>query len=173
MQSTILLISLLGMLFVTGAFVYAIKHSASREDDYSSITRRAYSLRRWAMVFICALGIVVAFTTLAPFPITALAGSNPRVIKAESGQWYWKLENTTATVGEPVQYHVTTADVNHGFAVFDPDNRLIGQTQAMPGYTNKLNLTYTQPGVHIVRCLEYCGLAHHAMIVEINVSEAN
>jgi len=172
MQSTVLLISLLGMLGITAAFVYAIKNSSSRNEDYGVVTKRAYGIRRWWMASVCALGIVVTITTLTPFPITALAGSNPRIIKAESGQWYWKIEDTTATVGEPVQYHVSSVDVNHGFAVFDPDDRLIGQTQAMPGYTNKLNITYTQPGKHVVRCLEYCGLAHHAMIVEIQVSEA-
>lgn len=172
MQTTVLSITLLGMLFVTAVFVFAIQHSSVRDEDYGAVTVKAYGIRRWWMITVCVLGAVVTIATLTPFPLTASTGDNPRTVNAVSGQWYWKLEDTTATVGEPLQYHVTTVDVNHGFAIFDPDDRIVAQTQAMPGYTNKLNVTFIQPGKHLVRCLEYCGLAHHAMIVEILVSEA-
>ena len=172
MQNTVLIISLLLMLMITAAFVFAIRHSSAREDDYSVVTVKAYGIRRWWMGAVCAVGLVATIATLTPFPLTASTGSDPRIIKAVSGQWYWEVEDTTAIVGEPIQYHVTTKDVNHGFAIFNPSDRIIAQTQAMPGYTNKLNVTFTEPGKYLVRCLEYCGLAHHAMIVEIEVSEA-
>jgi heme/copper-type cytochrome/quinol oxidase subunit 2 len=32
-----------------------------------------------------------------------------------------------------VEFRVTSLDVNHGMAIFDPDGKLVGQTQAMPG----------------------------------------
>ncbi len=173
MQTTVLSISLLGMLLVTAAFVFAIRNSKQRNDDYGAVSAKAYGIRRWWMITVCAVGIVATVATLTPFPLTASTGDNPRIIKAVSGQWYWQLEDTTATVGEPIQYHVSTVDVNHGFAIYNPNDRIIAQTQAMPGYINKLNVTFTEPGKHLVRCLEYCGLAHHSMIVEIQVSEAN
>lgn len=173
MQTTVLAISLLGILFVTAAFVFAIQHSAERNDDYTTVSAKGYGIRRWWMIAVCVVGIVVTFATLTPFPLTAATNGEPRIIKAVSGQWYWQLDDTTATVGEPIQYHVSTVDVNHGFAIYNTNNRIIAQTQSMPGYTNKLNVTFTEAGTHLVRCLEYCGLAHHAMIVEIEVSEAN
>ncbi len=37
-----------------------------------------------------------------------------------------------------VEFRVTSLDVNHGMAIFDPDGKLVGQTQAMPGYVNRL-----------------------------------
>lgn len=48
--------------------------------------------------------------------------------------------------------------------------RIVAQTQAMPGYTNVLRYTFTEPGVYRVLCLEYCGVEHHDMKTEINVA---
>lgn len=172
MQTTILSIALFGMLLVATSFVFVIQNSAVRNDDYGAISTKAYGIRRWWMMAICAVGVVLTVMTLTPFPLTVSSTTDPRIVEAVSGQWYWQVEDTTATVGEPVQYHVSTVDVNHGFAIFNPSDRIIAQTQAMPGYVNKLNVTFTEPGKHLVRCLEYCGLAHHSMIVEIHVSEA-
>ena len=39
----------------------------------------------------------------------------------------------------------------------------------MPGVTNRLVHTFTQPGKYRILCLEYCGLAHHGMILEFDV----
>jgi len=173
MQTPVLIVSLLGMLLVTAAFIFVIKNSAQREEDYGGIVTRGYKIRRWWILALCVLGLTVTYVSLTPFPLTVIAGDNPKVINATAGQWYWTLDDNTAVVGEPVQFHVSTADVNHGFALYNPDEKIIGQTQAMPGYVNKLNVTFTQPGVHKILCLEYCGLAHHAMVAEINVTEAN
>ncbi|PXV76312.1 hypothetical protein [Nitrosomonas eutropha] len=78
---------------------------------------------------------------------------------------------TPATVksGQPVEFQVSAADVNHGFGIYDENLVLIAQTQAMPGYTNKLIHTFDKPGKFKILCLEYCGLAHHVMITELTV----
>ncbi len=65
--------------------------------------------------------------------------------------------------GALVEFRVRTLDVNHGFGVYTPDGRLLAQTQAMPGYVNRLRVRFDEPGVYNVWCLEYCGLSHHAM----------
>jgi cytochrome c oxidase subunit 2 len=49
--------------------------------------------------------------------------------------------------------------------------RIVAQTQAMPGYTNILRYTFSQPGTYQVLCLEFCGLAHHDMKAEIAVAQ--
>ncbi len=173
MQIYVLFISLLGIALVSAAFIYVIKNSGEREEDYTKIVKPAYSLRRISFIVLCLLGVVVTFTSLTPFPISAETGLNPKIIKANGGQWYWKLDETTAMVGEPVQFHVTSDDVNHGFAIYNPEKRIVAQTQAMPGYINKLNVTFEEPGTYRILCLEYCGLAHHGMIVDFTVVEAN
>ena len=45
----------------------------------------------------------------------------------------------------------------------------MAQTQAMPGYMNRLRVTFDQPGTYTVLCLEFCGMSHHRMrgVVEV------
>lgn len=66
-------------------------------------------------------------------------------------------------VGALVEFRVTSLDVTHGFAIYGPDGSVVAQTQAMPGYINRLRLRFPAPGNYNVLCLEYCGLAHHLM----------
>ena len=75
--------------------------------------------------------------------------------------------------GTPVEFRVTSSDVNHGFAIYAPDGRIATQTQAMPGYTNKLVHTFTEPGTYTVMCLEYCGIGHAPMTATLTVAPAN
>ena len=75
----------------------------------------------------------------------------------------------TIRAGIPVQFEVTSGDVNHGVGIYDADDHLLTQTQAMPGVTNRLVHTFAQPGRYRILCLEYCGLAHHGMIAEFDV----
>jgi cytochrome c oxidase subunit 2 len=79
------------------------------------------------------------------------------------------LSSNRFTAGVPVEFRVTSADVNHGFAIYGPDDRIVTQTQAMPGFTNRLVHTFAAPGRYRVLCLEYCGLAHHGMLAEFEV----
>ncbi len=170
MQTIVLLISLAGIALVAAAFTYAIVGSTIVDDNYTSTVKSAYRLRRWWISALCLLGIVVSVASLSPFPLTAATGP-ATIVNALGGQWYWKLDVDTATVGEPVQFRVTSADVNHGLAIYNPQDLIIAQTQAMPGYTNELNVTFTEAGTYRLMCLEFCGLAHHAMIANFIVTE--
>ena len=67
------------------------------------------------------------------------------------------------SVGSLVEFRVTSFDVNHSFAVYSPDDHLIAQTQAMPGYVNRLRVRFHEPGRYYVLCLELCGMGHHRM----------
>jgi cytochrome c oxidase subunit 2 len=87
-------------------------------------------------------------------------------------QWRWTLDRDTVKAGELVQFEVTASDVNHGFAIYRDKHTLVAQAQAMPGYVNKLQVRFGEPGQYEVLCLEYCGLAHHNMRVVINVTGA-
>lgn len=113
-------------------------------------------------------GLVIAFVPIIAFSLTRLpysSGSQAAAvtIQAIGHQWAWELKPDTVPAGRPIEIRVTGADVNHGFALYDADNRLVIQTQGMPGYTNTLRYEFRQPGTYQVRCLEYCGLGHHTM----------
>jgi cytochrome c oxidase subunit 2 len=113
----------------------------------------------------------VTAATLAPFPIpNQHAPSQARqAVKVVGRQWFWELSSGPIKVGVPVEFQVTSADVNHGLGIYDRSGRLLAQTQAMPSVTNRLVYTFTQPGKYRFLCLEYCGLAHHGMSLEFDV----
>ncbi|MGH8687105.1 MAG: hypothetical protein ACREVQ_05290 [Burkholderiales bacterium] len=170
LQDKIWLITLIGMTLVALVFIFVVAQAGKATPEPQQVQTRAYALRRWLFLALVALGIGIAYATLAHFPLPdqhagALA---PQVVKVVGHQWYWELGPNKLKAGVPVEFDVTSADVNHGFAIYDAGDRLVAQTQAMPGFTNRLVHTFA-PGKYRVLCLEYCGVAHHGMITEFEV----
>lgn len=172
MQLSILVITLISMTVVIVPFYMVVKNSTVEDSDFSSIASKGYKFRSKWFVFLLLLGALVIATTLIPFPYGATASSDQQSVNATGGQWYWKLDKTEFEAGKPILFKVSSADVNHGFAVYSSEDVLVGQTQAMPGYVNELELTL-EAGEYTVFCLEYCGLAHHAMFAKFNVLESS
>jgi cytochrome c oxidase subunit 2 len=131
----------------------------------------------YAAVLIALLGAALVFT-LPRAPYGAYAGEEPALrVKVTGTMWAWQLQRADDTGGTPlvipakrlVEFEVTGGDVNHGFGVYDPGGHLLGQTQAMPGYVNRLRMVFDAPGTYHVACLEFCGMAHHIMVSELRV----
>lgn len=167
-QVTLVLVAVL-----LGVFAYVAARAHDKADDarLPQTTARIRTVLFWGLVV--AFVPIVGYTlTRLPYSPPAAEAGPPQVIRAVGQQWRWELSATEVEVGKPVAFHVTARDVNHGFGLYDPDLRLVAQTQAMPGYTNILHHTFTRPGKYKVLCLEYCGLAHHGMMAEIVVTPA-
>src|SRR5699024_6351278 len=98
-------------------------------------------------------------------------GADVVEVDVKALQFGYEMEQKEFQVGETVKFNVTTADVTHGFGIYNPDMELIAQTQAMPEYENTIYVTFDEPGTYKVLCLEYCGLAHHLMADEITIVE--
>jgi cytochrome c oxidase subunit II len=161
---------------LAAVFVWVAAAADRNLTNYGPMTASAYRLRRW--LFLTAIIVLVAanYRTLMTLPYVSLAsrGTGSAVPASATGeQWAWTVTPSAFTVGQTVEFHVTGKDVNHGFALYDPGMRIVAQTQAMPGYTNILRYTFTEPGAYHVLCLEYCGLNHHNMKTDILVSAAH
>ncbi|MGH8462242.1 MAG: cytochrome oxidase [Stenotrophobium sp.] len=170
MQNEVWVITLAGIGLVTLAFVWVIVQS-TKAPASDQRQKTADSIRRWWFLALVVAGIGIAYATLKPFPIANQSANsqNAQIVNVVGHQWYWELSPAEVKADIPVEFDVTSADVNHGFAIYGPDDRIVTQTQAMPGYTNRLLHTFAQPGKYRVMCLEYCGLAHHAMITQFEV----
>jgi len=164
MQSTVLWVSLILMALVAMLFWRAAAASGGAAPDDRADKRR--SLLIWAMI---GVGIVVSIASLREWPHAVAAEGDATIMNVSGGQWYWDIDIEEVPLGEPVIFHVTSEDVNHGMGVFDDDMRLLFQTQGMPGYVNKVSFTFTEPGTYQVLCMEFCGVAHHEMISEFEV----
>ena len=170
LQDQVWFLTLAGIGGVAVVFLYVIGQ-ATRQADADHVQARAWVIRRWFFLALITLGVGVTAATLVPFPIPSQhASRQPRqVVKVVGHQWGWHLSPGPITAGVPVEFQVTSADVNHGFGIYDADGRLLAQTQAMPGRTNRLVHTFSRPGKYRILCLEYCGLVHYGMSVEFDV----
>jgi cytochrome c oxidase subunit 2 len=163
------ILTLLCLLFLTVVFVFVIINSSSYEE-YSEVQKKWYAIRSKWFAFLAVLGVVVTGVTLVLFPINAQVAITPsEVVNVVGYQWYWKIDKTDYSTGDTIEFHVTSGDANHGFGIYNSDGELLTQTQAMPDYISKVAYTFNEPGLYSVLCLEYCGLAHHAMKAELTV----
>jgi cytochrome c oxidase subunit 2 len=163
---------LAAFLVVTASLVAlfaVVAMKARRNVQFETVTETGYRLRRiWLVFLLILLGSMVA-VSLAFLPYSSDAKVNAEV-RVTGGQYYWSLSPGEVPVDSEVLFRVTSADVNHGFGVYDPDGYLIGNVQAMPGYENELNLKLEKVGTYVIGCLEYCGVKHHDMLREFEVT---
>jgi cytochrome c oxidase subunit 2 len=149
--------------------VFLLAAAASTFDlEFERVRRAGYAVRKpWLIFLVVTLALALALAALwLPYASGARADEDVRVV---GGQFYWSLSKAEFEQGERVRFAVTSADVNHGFGLYDPDGRLIGSVQAMPGYTNRLSITLEKAGTYTIACFEFCGLDHHTMIREFEV----
>lgn len=125
------------------------------------VSAKGYAIRRYWFGAVLAAAIAVFVFTIPHFPYAnaQTPGKHYTVV----AQQYSFMLPATLPADTPVVFDVTSRDVNHGFAIYDPNGRLVGQVQAMPDYINHLPFEFHVRGHYIVRCLEYCGIAHAAM----------
>jgi len=173
MQSIAWYTSLVLILLLTAIFIAVLRRSHD-SGDAAEVARRAYGPRGKLFALALAAGVVITLVTLLPWPHQLQAGAGiDRVVDATARQWSWELSESEARVGERIEFRVNSEDVNHGFALYDPAMQLVSQIQAMPGYTNRLQYTFEEPGEYRILCLEYCGMAHHAMTASFTVLPAD
>lgn len=173
MQDVVWSASIVLMAALAAVFAWVAAGADLRLANYGPMIAGAYRLRGWLFAAAVVVLVAVNYRTLAELPYVGVAPRPAGAVvpaAATGEQWAWTVSPNAFTVGETVEFHVASKDVNHGFALYDPGMRIVAQTQAMPGYTNLLRYTFTQPGTYQVLCLEYCGLNHHNMKTEISVS---
>ena len=112
------------------------------------------------VVFLVALLFATIFFT--PYGRgEASPGSQIEPIRAV--QFAWLIPGKPLLADRPVEFRLTSADVNHGFAVFSPQDVFLFQVQVMPGRLQLYNYTFTEPGTYSIECFEYCGVGHDQM----------
>ena len=173
-QEVVWSVSIVLMGALAALFAWVAVGASNGLADYGPVVASAYRARTWLFGLAVIVLIGVNYDTLGKLPYVssmstqATAGILP--VDAVGEQWSWTIKPNAFRVGQTAEFHVTSKDVNHGFAIYDPQMHIVAQVQAMPGYTNVLRYTFTEPGVYRVLCLEYCGVAHHEMSAEINVT---
>lgn len=166
-------VSLFCMVAIAFVFVFVVLKSGQREQ-YEPIVTKWYRIRKVYGLSLFILIAIVSVFTLRNLPYNQPVygkGIEPIIVDVEAFQFGFDISQREFNVGDSVEFHVTTADVTHGFGIYDEAMNLIAQTQAMPDYTNTVYITFTKSGTYEILCLEYCGLAHHIMVDRVVVKE--
>ncbi|HET7212826.1 MAG TPA: hypothetical protein VFL79_04520 [Terriglobia bacterium] len=170
-------------LVVFGVFVWV---ALSTRRPHESVKGSILRWRGWGFGVLTG-GLLLALLLTLPRSSYPQHGRKPdRVVYAVGMQYSWSLSDqpikspeewreesyappVEIPAGSLVEFQVTSFDVNHGFGVYSPSGKLLGDVQAMPGYFNLLRLRFTMPGTYRVLCLELCGMGHHRMWGEFEV----
>jgi cytochrome c oxidase subunit 2 len=126
--------------------------------------------RTWLAVVVAFL-ILTLLGTILLVPYGESAGPDGQVVKVEARQFGFQIVPRKVVAGRPVEFQLTSADTTHGFGVTTADNELLFQAQIAPEHTQKVVHTFSTPGTYKVVCFEYCGVGHHAMLAEFEVTQ--
>jgi cytochrome c oxidase subunit 2 len=169
----IVTLAVFGLIAFVIAAVFVVGAVTSRRDvPLEQVQRRGYWFRKRWLAFLAALVPVIVGVGALTAPFASGSGADRTRVTVTSGQFFFTLDPPSVPAGSEVRFAVTAKDVTHGFGLYNPAGELIGSVQAMPGYTNELDLTLTEPGTYRVLCFEFCGVGHHAMQSRFVVTES-
>ncbi len=166
------------MIFLTAGSIYTVIWawviaSSRKVEEYSSVEEKLTNLRHRLFYVILAGMIVVFLISIVYMPYEpiriASVGKPQMTVNVIASMFIWNLSQYHVPTGVPIEFDVTSIDVNHGFGIFTPEGTLFAQVQAMPTYLNKLVVVFDKPGRYVIRCLEYCGNDHFGMESFIDV----
>lgn len=161
-------------------FFFVVYRKAYRDSAPSDTDARRFSrVEGLWMTIVVVLFVVINVVSISYMPTVATAQAattdqDLQEIEVTAQSWAYQISDRNLEVGRPVRFSVTSADTVHGFAVYDPDGRLLFTQMLIPGMApSSLIYTFSEPGTYTVRCLEYCGIAHHAMRDHLTVTRSD
>ncbi len=161
-------------------FLWVVYRKTFVDPSPSNTDRAKYVRAEWAwigLVVVVFVGVNMASIDFMPTVRTAEAaasGAEITEVNFSAESWSYDLPEVKIEVGKPIRFSGKSLDTMHGFAIYHPNGKVLFTMMLMPGLENPTSLihTFTEPGTYVVRCLEYCGSAHHEMRDEIEVVAA-
>ena len=172
MNSTAVVIGIAyGVVVVVGSLAaLAIARSARHHApaDHRRLARRE---NVWFFVVLALLTALLAATILlTPYDDGEAAAADRQVVEVNGSQFAWAVAPATVQAGRQVEFRIRASDVSHGFGLYNPDDELVFQVQAIPDELQKEYHTLREPGRYRIICLEFCGVGHHVMLGELRVT---
>ena len=169
MNSTAVVIAVsYAIVTVIGIGIFLVLWRSTSSGAELDTEKFAHREKAWLLIVACLLvGLLFATIFFTPYGESAPPGS--QVVAVEARQFAFVLDETTIRAGEPVEFRLESADVNHGFGVYTEDDEFVFQAQVVPDFETTVVHTFDEPGTYKVLCLEYCGLNHHAMVAQFEV----
>jgi cytochrome c oxidase subunit II len=170
-NGTQVLITIAYTVFVVAAVwvsVFVIRSTRSASDvDRDTLAQRESHWGLLVVTFLVLLTLLTIFST--PYFTDSAEGERAQIVRVESVQFAWVIKPNRVRADQPVEFRLRSKDVNHAFALYR-GNRLEVQVQVPPDFEQRLAHTFEQPGTYRVVCLEFCGVNHHLMQSQIEVT---
>lgn len=125
----------------------------------------------WGLAVVAFLVVVLGATIVQiPYWSDNSDASTPQRVEITGRQFAWTIDPVRVKTDLKTKIEVHSADVSHAIGIYDPDETLIKQVNAAPGVTQQIVMTFDKPGTYTVRCMEFCGVDHHLMENELEVT---
>jgi cytochrome c oxidase subunit 2 len=141
------------------AAVWSSTLGRRRQIDAHKLAERE---RTWFGIVVVLL-VSLLFATIFFTPYGRSSDSVRQEVHVVAEQFAFLVPSTPIRAGVPVKFHLTSKDVNHGFAVYNAKDEFLFQVQVMPGRTQDYVYTFKKPGAYHIECFEYCGVGHDEM----------
>ncbi|WP_240538735.1 cytochrome c oxidase subunit II [Halomonas sp. SH5A2] len=170
------------LITVTSFWLYAFKQKKKRRTPAQERRiARCWIIGGGIILPVASIAVLLTFGVPTGQRMLALPLSDPpEVIEVIGHQWWWEVRYPGAEggevvtsnqlimpAGEPVDFHVTSADVIHAFWV----PRLGGKIDMIPGRVNKIRLEADEPSIFGAQCAEFCGTQHAQMQLYVEAVE--
>ncbi|HZQ04907.1 MAG TPA: hypothetical protein VFA88_12925 [Gaiellaceae bacterium] len=157
---------MLGVVFMVWV---ALSTRARRDDVEPDVAKLGEREKTWFAIVVVLLAALL-FATILFTPYGRSAGRNAQVERIRAIQFAWLVPGTPLRAGAPVEFRLSSADVNHGFAVYNSAGTLLFEVQVMPGKTQEYVYTFRKPGTYTILCIEFCGVGHARMQGQLTVT---
>ncbi len=161
-------------------FLFIISRSSKSSHDKGDASEQNISKAKTAWLsLVVVLFVVVNVASISYIPAVSSAAAMVSAedvvdVKVTAESWSYDLSEQEFTVGQTVRFSVNSVDTVHGFAIYHPKGNIIFTMMLVPGVgPSSLIHKFSEPGTYKVRCLEYCGAAHHEMNDEIIVTASS
>lgn len=157
-------------------FFHIVNKKAFADPEPSGTEPEKYSRLRYgwvALVVVLFVAVNAASIDYMPTIVEAKASvaGDVRNVQVSARSWSFELSENEFEAGQKVRFLAQSVDTVHSFALYHPEGHLLFTMMLVPGAGTESAVvhTFTEPGEYTVRCLEYCGIAHHAMKRTITV----
>ena len=161
-------------------FFYIVYRKAAADVGSGDSVARRISRMEWlwlSIVVVLFVGVNVLSIKYMPTISTARAAATEKDIHdvdVTAQSWSYEISDREVEVAARFVSRSTVPTQCTGFAVYHPDGRVLFTMMLIPGVEpSSLIHTFTEPGTYKVRCLEYCGTAHHVMQDQLVVTASS
>lgn len=125
----------------------------------------------WGVAVVTFLVVLLGGTIFQlPYWSDKSSEKTPQNVEIVGRQFAWTIDPPRVKAGLKTRIELRADDVNHAMGIYTPHGTLVKQVNVLPGVTQTIVVTFDEIGVYKMRCMEFCGVDHHLMANDLEVT---